>query len=106
MMASWVTQPRSEWKVSPFRRSSRWRRPRWSISKACSPSSNLSDVTGLGIRKEERGHEAGQGHRGRDAEGGGEPPVIGDPAERARPEPTGADREAHDEPRGHARVPR
>src|ERR1700737_3612400 len=106
MIASWVTQPRSEWKVSPLRSRSRWRRPRWSISRACSPSSNLSDFTGLGIRQEQSGHEASQRHGGRDAERRGEAPVIGDPPEPGRADPTRADGEAPDQPRGHAGAPR
>src|SRR5580700_9303924 len=107
MMLSCGTQPRSEWKVAPLRNRRRCRRPRWSISRACSPSWNLSDdVTGLGVREEERGHEARHRHDRGDAERGGEPPVVGDPAEHARPEAAGSDGEAHDEPGGHARVAR
>src|ERR1700704_3527613 len=104
MMASWVTQPRSEWYVSPLRNSSRCRRPRWSISRTCSPSWNLSSATGLGIREEQGDQETGQRHDRGDAEGRREPPVIGHPAQRARADAARADRETHDEPGGHARM--
>src|SRR5262249_57243748 len=88
MMASCWIQPRSEWKVSPLRKKTKWRFPRWSMSRICSPSWKRSrTVTSRTSSPRARlgqgqGHGAAQnGHERREPERGAEPPTVGDRAE-------------------------
>src|SRR3990172_12209868 len=127
MMASWGIQPRSEWKVSPFLRVRRWRFPRWSMRRTCSPSwkdsrtligrsdasystwrpaeeSRRSRAAGLG--EKQRHDEPGQRHQRRNPQRTHQPHVVRHPAENRGPDAARTDGEAHDEPRRHAGVAR
>src|SRR5215831_9335121 len=113
MMASCWIQPRSEWKVSPLRKKTKWRFPRWSMSRTCSPSWKRSrTVTSRTSSPRARlwqrqGHGAAQnGHERRDPERRAEPPTVGDPAEGGGADPARPDGEPHDEAGGHAQVAR
>src|SRR5215471_18698582 len=113
MMASCWIHPRSEWKVSPLRRKTKWRFPRWSMSRTCSPSWKRSrTVTSRTSSPRARlgqgqGHGAAQnGHERRDPERGAEPPAVGDPAEGGGADPARPNGEPNDKAGGHAQVAR